>query len=124
MSISGTNRTNPLRGSGEKKQSCTPDGVDQRVLLRRGVVQQGGEQGGVGGLAVEAAAQLWMSAQLTRSVQEERLRAGEGQLPGTTRLQRPGGGRGGQMEKTEGTTDKYEEQNREAEEKNRRKTQN
>lgn len=39
----------------KRRKSCTPEGVDQRGLLDGGLVQQGGEQRGVRGDAVEAA---------------------------------------------------------------------
>ena len=74
----------------------TPEGVDQRVLLDGGLVQQRGDQGGVGGHAVEAAVEDRLAGWFTGGgVKEERLRAG-GRVPlGVTRLQGPAGGDGG-----------------------------
>lgn len=64
----------------------TPERIDPRLLLDAGLVLQGGEQGGVGRHAVEAADGRFM-----RRI-EERLGAGDRVLLGTTGPQRPAGG--------------------------------
>lgn len=55
---------------------------------------------------MEAAVQKRLSGQFTRSIQEERVRAGEGEQLGALRLQRPGGGGGEERQSKEEQEDK------------------
>lgn len=68
----------------------TPERIDPRLLLDAGLVLQGGEQGGVGRHAVEAAV-VDDDGRFMRRI-EERLGAGDRVLLGTTGPQRPAGG--------------------------------
>lgn len=77
-----------------KGKAFTPEGVDQRVLLDGRLIQQGGQEGGVGGLAVNAAVVDRLSARLARGAAEERLGAGEGEALRAPGLWQPDGGRG------------------------------
>lgn len=69
----------------------TPERVDLRLLLDGGLVLQGGEQGGVGRHAVEAAVVECHDGRFMRRI-EERLGAGDRVLLGTTGPQRPAEG--------------------------------
>lgn len=64
------------------------------MLLDGRLIQQGGQEGGVGGLAVNAAVVERLSTQLARGAAEERLGAGQREALRAARLWQPDGGRG------------------------------
>lgn len=76
------------------------------MLLDRRLIQQGRQEGGVGGLAVNAAVVERLSARLARGAAEERLGAGEGEALRAARLWQPDGGRGKGVKKNKQTQDK------------------
>lgn len=69
------------------------------MLLDGRLIQQGGQEGGVGGLAVNAAVVERLIAGLARGAAEEGLGAGQGEALRAARLWQPDGGRGKEVKK-------------------------